>query len=158
MPSRTHDPLVIQSSRFNCMNVLDPEDQAVVRNAVGRREVDDAALPRDVRRDAERDDVREVAGDVDVAAADVEGARVDRVAVGILGLRRIRIRVVRVDRDAHLDRRRVVGRRESGRRRHLSRGRSCRERHHTNCHHRTPGCRTSSKNQAILLVKSSLEL
>ena len=90
------------------VGVLDAKDEAVAGDA---RRGDGSALPRDVRRDAERHDVRDLAGDVDVAALNVERVAADAVAVDVGDLR---IRLVgerREQRHADPDRRRVVGRR-----------------------------------------------
>ena len=91
-PGSARDPVVeVDLSE----RVLHAEYQAAVR-ASGRG----IGLARDVGRDPERDDVRDVAGDVDVAAADVERAGVDQVAVGVGDLGILLIGVVRVDRGA----------------------------------------------------------
>ena len=58
--------------------VLEAEGIAAVERAAG------AGLAGDVGRDAEGDAVGDVAGDVDVAAADVERAQRDAVAVGVV--------------------------------------------------------------------------
>ncbi len=116
MPSRTHEPRghpVVQVELR--VGVLQAERVAAVQRAAG------AGLARDVGRDAERDDVRDVAGDVDVRPADVEGVRRDLVAVGVRDLGLLGDGVVGEDRRADAYRRRVVGRGVAGRRGDLRR-------------------------------------
>ena len=69
-PSRVHDPRVIQSSRLNCTYAY------LIRRCSCRSASSGARFAHDVRRDAEGDQVRDVAGDVDVRPAEVE--RVER--------------------------------------------------------------------------------
>src|SRR5207245_8940731 len=66
--------------------VLDLKDEAVARDAAAGCKVQKPALACDIGRDTERDDVRQVAGDVDVAAGDIEGISADRLAVYVGGL------------------------------------------------------------------------
>ena len=64
--------------------VLQAIRQAAVERAAG------PGLAHDVRRDAEREQVIQLAGDVEVGAADVEGRLADAVAVGVGHLRILR--------------------------------------------------------------------
>jgi hypothetical protein len=93
--------------------VFEPEGEAAVEGAARAR------LARDVGRDAEGHEVRQVPRDVDVGPAHVERVGMDRVLVGRPGRWLVRVRVVGVDDDAELDGRRVVGRRMARGRRDL---------------------------------------
>ena len=84
-----------------------------------RRDGDQAAFAHDVGRDPEGDDVRDVAGDVDIGPRHVEGAGMNAVAVRVGRRRAGLIGVVGVDHGAHLDRGRVVRGRVAGRRGNL---------------------------------------
>ena len=111
MPNRAHEPRLIQSSRLACRNAY---LMRKVRLPCERTRW--IGLARDVGRDAEGQDVGQVAGDVDVAARDVEAAAVDEVAVAVRDLRLGLIAVVREDGGSDADGRRVVGRLGPGRR------------------------------------------
>ncbi len=107
------------------VRVLDAEDEAVARHRIARRERQQAALPRDVRCDSECDDVREVAGDVDVGTRDVETVPCDGVTVRVSDFRIGLDVVVGKQRHPNANRGGVVRRRISGCRRNLG-GRRCR--------------------------------
>ena len=103
MPRRVHDPAGIQSSRFTW-------PKAYLRRNV-RLPFDRAArsrLAQDVRREAEHDEMRQLASDVDVAAGHAELAGVDGVAVGVGNLRTLRVGVVGVESGAYPDGGRII--------------------------------------------------
>ena len=109
-------------------------------------------LTRDVGRDAERHDVADVPGDVDVGPSHVEAVRVNRVAVGVLRRGVLVIGVIGEDCRANLDRWGVVRWGISGRCRHLRPGQ--RRKQHAR-RRRAPHFHESKIQAALLGVRAS---
>jgi hypothetical protein len=59
------------------VRVLDAKDQAVAGHSIGRRQREQAALPRDIGSDPKGDEVGDVSSHIDVRAKNIEPISMD---------------------------------------------------------------------------------